>query len=286
MNQVYKIVTDRIISEMENGRIPWIKTWSGVDPSNVISGKPYKGINKLMLGFASTQYGNGWFLTPKQANDLGGKIKNGEKASMGVFWKIYNSRIKSDIENDEIEQIEKRFVLRYYNLFNISQCENLKLPEHCNTTTTKLTTQKPNDIYRSYIQREQIVEGYGKPSYSPSQDIIRMPNIDQFTNENAFFATAFHETIHSTGHIKRLARFDIKNIAHFGSETYSKEELVAEIGSSFLCEYSGIANAMTEQNNIGYLQSWIQVLKNDPKMIIFAASKAEKATEYIIGATS
>lgn len=274
---VYEMVTERIIKQLEQGTIPWQKPWTGVRSGafNRVSKKPYSLINQAILEKP------GEYATFKQWKDLGGHIKKGAKAEMVVFWKIIDVEEKND--KGEIEK-KKLPLLRYYNVFHISQVEGVEpLKEKLNTEIEPI--EEADRIIKEYVDREHITFKEcisDKAFYRPMTDTVVVPLKEQFKNTNSFYQVAFHEITHSTGAQKRLDR-DIKELAPFGSEIYSKEELVAELGSAFLINHLGIETKGTFQNSASYIESWLQVLRNDNKFIVSASSKAEKAVNYILG---
>lgn len=274
---VYEMVTERIIKQLEQGTIPWQKPWTGVRSGafNRVSKKPYSLINQAILEKP------GEYATFKQWKDLGGHVKKGAKAEMVVFWKIIDVEEKND--KGEIEK-KKLPLLRYYNVFHISQVEGVEpLKEKLNTEIEPI--EEADRIIKEYVDREHITFKEcisDKAFYRPMTDTVVVPLKEQFKNTNSFYQVAFHEITHSTGAQKRLDR-DIKELAPFGSEIYSKEELVAELGSAFLINHLGIETEGTFQNSASYIESWLQVLRNDNKFIVSASSKAEKAVNYILG---
>ena len=274
---VYEMVTERIIKQLEQGTIPWQKPWTGVRSGafNRVSKKPYSLINQAILEKP------GEYATFKQWKDLGGHIKKGAKAEMVVFWKIIDVEEKND--KGEIEK-KKLPLLRYYNVFHISQVEGVEpLKEKLNTEIEPI--EEADRIIKEYVDREHITFKEcisDKAFYRPMTDTVVVPLKEQFKNTNSFYQVAFHEITHSTGAQKRLDR-DIKELAPFGSEIYSKEELVAELGSAFLINHLGIETKGTFQNSASYIESWLQVLRNDNKFVVSASSKAEKAVNYILG---
>ena len=274
---VYEMVTERIIKQLEQGTIPWQKPWTGVRSGafNRVSKKPYSLINLAILETP------GEYATFKQWKDLGGHIKKGAKAEMVVFWKIIDVEEKND--KGEIEK-KKLPLLRYYNVFHISQVEGVEpLKEKLNTEIEPI--EEADRIIKEYVDREHITFKEcisDKAFYRPMTDTVVVPLKEQFKNTNSFYQVAFHEITHSTGAQKRLDR-DIKELAPFGSEIYSKEELVAELGSAFLINHLGIETEGTFQNSASYIESWLQVLRNDNKFVVSASSKAEKAVNYILG---
>ena len=274
---VYEMVTERIIKQLEQGTIPWQKPWTGVRSGafNRVSKKPYSLINQAILEKP------GEYATFKQWKDLGGHIKKGAKAEIVVFWNIIDVEEKN--YKGEIEK-KKLPLLRYYNVFHISQVEGVEpLKEKLNTEIEPI--EEADRVIKNYVDREHITFKEcisDKAFYRPMTDTVVVPLKEQFKNTNSFYQVAFHEITHSTGAQKRLDR-DIKELAPFGSEIYSKEELVAELGSAFLINHLGIETEGTFQNSASYIESWLQVLRNDNKFVVSASSKAEKAVNYILG---
>lgn len=274
---IYEEITNRIISQLENGEIPWHKPWSGIANGayNRVSKKPYSLLNQMLLMH------DGEYATYKQWSDLGGKVKKGEKSEIVVFWKI--------LQVDEVvdgKTVKKSIpLLKYINVFHVSQVDGVE------PKTTKLIEHEPIDeaekIKSDYVTREnikikEIVSD--RAFYSPMKDFIQVPCKEQYKDAMEFYSTLFHEMIHSTGHKDRLGRLDCNvKFTSFGSEDYSKEELIAEIGSAFLMNHIGIETPKTFKNSAAYIQSWLKVLKNDNRFIVSASSKAEKAMKYILG---
>lgn len=274
---VYQMVTDRIIAELEKERIPWRKCWSGSRSGayNRITKKPYSLMNQMLLGQS------GEWATYKQWQELGGHIRKGEKASFVTFWKLQPYEETNADGETEVKQIP---LLRYYNVFHISQVdgvEPLEKPE-LNTVEPIAEAERIKEAYkeREYIQIKEIVSN--DAFYSPSGDYIQVPCREQYQEANEFYSTLFHEMIHSTGHKSRLNRLTTGTDARFGSQVYSKEELCAELGSAMILNQIGIETPETFTNSTAYIQSWLKVLKNDNKFIVSASSKAQKAVEYIL----
>lgn len=275
---VYQAVTDRIIEQLKQGDVPWHKPWTGIASGafNRVSKKPYSLLNQMLLKH------DGEYATFKQWKDLGGQVKKGEKSEIVVFWKILNVTDKNDKGEDEKKSIP---LLKYINVFHISQVEGveplaIKPVEH-------EPIEEAERIKAEYMERENIdirERVSDSAFYSPMGDYIVVPDKTQYKDINEFYATLFHEMIHSTGHRDRLKRFGLdENIAAFGSQDYSKEELVAELGSSFLMSHVGIETDKTFKNSAAYIQGWLAALSNDNRLIVSAASKAEKAARFIIG---
>ena len=270
---IYKEVTDRMITEMERGIIPWRKPWMACGKAvSHTTGKPYSLLNQMLLGKA------GEYLTFKQVQQEGGYVRKGEKSHMIVFWKWVE---QEDEETGEVKQVP---FLRYYNVFHIDQCEGIAARHMQPNTSPASADQTAESIITDYIRREGVTVEHHEGDaafYQPNADRIVLPLLAQFKETAEYYGTAFHELVHSTGHMKRLARLD--STAHFGGEAYSKEELVAEIGAAALVNHAGLETAHSFTNSAAYVQNWLQALKNDKRFIVSAAGKAEKAVNMILG---
>lgn len=274
---VYEMITERIIEQLENGVIPWQKPWSGTHSGayNRISNKPYSLLNQMILKH------NGEYATFKQWSDLGGKIRKGEKSEVVTFWKIQQIE---EINEDGEKTIKQLPLLRYYNVFHISQVDGVEPKEDLKISELE-PIEEAEKIKLDYMSREhlKIFEKVTNDAlYSPIQDYIQVPCKEQYQDIEEFYSTLFHEMIHSTGHKSRLNRPDMQGIVRHGSEKYSKEELTAELGSAMIINILGIETEKSFKNSSGYIQDWLQVLKNDNKFIVSASSKAEKAVKYIL----
>lgn len=271
---VYEMVTERIIEELEKGSIPWEKPWSGRRSGayNFVTKRSYSLMNQMMLKH------RGAYGTFKQWTEKGGKIRKGEKSEIVVFWKF---QIVEE-ENEDGEKEEKKIpMLRYYNVFHISQVDGVELKEEELPEVEPI--ESAEKIKRDYVEREHIrILEYAtnEAFYSPTGDFIQVPERGQYKDIESFYDVLFHEMTHSTGHKSRLNR--LERGAHYGNELYSKEELVAELGSASLMNMLGLETKKTIRNNAAYIQSWIKVFKNDPRFIVSAAGKAEKAIKFIL----
>lgn len=277
---IYALVTNRIIELLEQGTIPWRMPWTerGI-PRNLISKRPYRGINTLLLN--SLDFEHNLFLTWKQIKTVGGSVLKGEKGHFIVF----NKMIEKTIEEQGTPKIDRQFFLRYYKVFNIVQCKDLPIE----------FMPKENEAFGQIATCDMIVEDMqnrppilvkGKEAfYSPKEDIINMPPIKSFGNAESYYSVLFHELVHSTGHESRLNRKEITEKIVYGSEQYSLEELTAEIGACFLKSYSALPIEDLSQN-AAYIQNWLQILKNDKRFILKASSRAQKAVEYILNIKS
>lgn len=274
MPSVYEIVTEQVIKQLEQGVAPWRKPWRTELPCNLLSQKPYRGLNVFLL--ASQGYSSRYWLTFNQANKLGGRVKKGEHSSLVTFWHIGQEKIKADGTKTQ------PFLLRYYRVFNLCQTEGI---------AEKLGLGTSGPRVPSIEQCEAIVSGMPNPPkreqdarawYRPSTDTVGMPARGLFNSPEPYYSTLFHELTHSTGHASRVGREGIEQLNTFGSESYSREELVAEMGAAMLCGVTGIAQA-TLQNSAAYLKTWIERLKSDSRLLVSAASAAQKASDYILG---
>jgi antirestriction protein ArdC len=270
---VYKIVTDRIIAKLKQGVVPWRKPWVNGQPPvaiNWMTQKPYRGINQWLLE-------PGEYATILQINEAGGRVKKGEKASIVVFWKWIE---KEDEETGEVEKIP---FLRYYSVFEINtQVEGLQSKRKPVQQFDHDPIEAGEKIVREYVNKPEIRYAPGQAYYHKGLDYISVPPLKDFPNPNEFYSVLFHEMIHSTGHPDRLNRKGIATPAAFGDQDYSKEELVAELGAAMLCSLAGIEDT-TIDNSAAYIQSWINQLENDSRLIIHAAAQAQKALNYITG---
>ena len=277
---VYELVTNRIIEQLENNIVPWEKPWSGTldGAFNRVSKKPYSILNQMLLKY------DGEYASFKQWKDLGGHIRKGEKSEIVVFWKMYPIKEKQD---DGTEIIKTIPLLKYINVFHISQVDGVE-PLKQKVTHDIEPIDKAEKILNDYWNRENItiehVKG-DKAFYSPMFDKIQLPLFEQFKQSEEYYSTAFHESVHSTMKTSRCNRQEDRKgkVVSFGSEEYSKEELVSEVGSAQLMNIVGIETTKSFRNSTAYIQSWLKVLRNDNKFIVSASSKAEKAVNYILG---
>ncbi len=284
----YQIVTDKIVALLETGVIPWKASWkrpAGHGPKSLVTRKPYRGINHILLDvIAHVQgYASPYWLTFHQALALGGHVRKGEKGSPCFFWKIYGGEHETADETSAAEDTtkSKRFVARYYTVFSLDQCDGIASPEE----------PQPLPDFTPIAECERIVAGYHGPTldhgdfdpcYIPPSDRVCMPSPTSFASPETYYATLFHELGHSTGHSTRLARFAKDSSASFGSVDYSKEELVAELTAAFLCAETGISPANLN-DQAAYVAGWLAALKNDSRLIVTAAAQAEKAADLILG---
>ncbi|WP_180236346.1 ArdC family protein [Bacillus wiedmannii] len=278
MSKVYEYVQQKIIDAIEfaieeGGTVPWRKPWKNGVPRNYITKDPYRGINLLLLD-------GGSYLTYKQLQDIRKKDKNiklrkGAKQHPVYFWKVVD---KSSDESEE--ENGTYFLFRYYKVYSVSDVEGIEEDYIANDNEAFETCE---NLIKAYKEEVPIsVRVSDKAYYSPSSDMIVVPKLNQFESSIEHYSTVFHEMIHSTGHTTRLDRFDGKDSTIFGSESYSKEELVAEIGSNMLLAMFGLEDDRQHENSISYLHGWLTRIKEDPRLITSAAQKAQKAADFIL----
>lgn len=280
---VYKMVTDRIVEQMNNGIIPWRRPWHGaVGMENVAisytTRRAYSLINQYLLGEA------GEYLTYNQIQKLGGKVKKGAKSKFVVFFeKIQYTKQNEETGEDELHTYP---LLKYYNVFHLSDTEGIQSKIVEGEKVEFESDADADKIIADYVARTGLTFHNDKPSsrayYCPSSDTVVVPMMNQYDKVGEYYSTTFHELTHSTMKKDRCDREADNKMAAFGSADYSREELVAEIGSAYLCNATGIETEQTFKNSVAYLQSWIAALKNDNKMIVWAASRAEKAANFIL----
>ena len=277
---IYEIVTEQIIAQLEAGTVPWRKPWkaeNGGNPANFISRKPYRGINWFLLGFAP--YASPYWLTFKQATSLGGAVRKGEKGTPIVFWNWVDSKTEKRADGTP----KKIPFLKYFTVFNVEQCEGLTLDAAPAQAMPEFNPiEAAEKIVAEMPKAPRINHGGGRAFYRPSDDSVTMPARESFDAEGNYYSVLFHELTHATGHESRLNRSGITELAAFGDACYAKEELVAEMGAAFLSAASGINN--TIETSAAYIAAWLKALKDDPKLVVQAAAQAQKAADFILGA--
>lgn len=284
-NDLYREITGKIIAELEQGTVPWVRPWrSGKEgrslslPKNGLTAKSYSGINILLLweawvnrGFASCQW-----LTFKQALELGGAVRKGEKGSHVFYADKFipeKERERAKTAGDEAQAIP---FLKRYTVFNVEQCDGL--PEHLFVPRPPLRECQiiPEAQALILATGADFRIGGDVAIYFPGEDFIRVPHQSAFVDHINYYRTAFHELGHWTGHASRLAR----DHSHGrGSAGYAREELVAEMATAFVCASLGIVPTVRHSDYIG---SWLAVLKDDSRAIFKAASQASKAADYLL----
>lgn len=274
---VYEIITNKFVESLEKGVIPWHKPWNTNGWAfNYSTGKPYSLVNQMLLA-------GGEYLTFEQVKKLNGKVKKGERGSIVIsYFETYDK----DKDGNDIPET-KKILPRYYYVFEVSQCEGIERKKDDSARPDHEPIEEAQAIMNNYFGREAVSLNHhmnGKAYYSPASDEVVLPEMSLFKTAQHYYGTAFHEMTHSTMHKDRCNRAEERfgKCVAFGSQEYSKEELVAEIGSAFICSHVGIDSSEIFDNSTAYIQSWLKKLKNDPKFIIEASAKAEKAAKYIL----
>lgn len=298
MHDIYQSVTDKIISALDQGVVPWIKPWSSAGsasahqpyPINAITRRPYSGINLPLLWAEARMQGfsqDRW-LTFNQAKKAGGHIRKGERSTLAVLYKPMEREEKDEsgrvvLDENGNTEVVRFAILRTHFLFNIEQTEGIEVLDEAPTETESEASFQAN------TRAEQLLLSSGarivhRPAdmafYHPLRDFIQLPTKAQFHDEGGYYATALHELTHWSGHYSRLRREGIISPSPFGSPSYAFEELVAEMGAAFLCAHAGIQGELRHE---GYLDSWLSLLKADKRAIFRASGQAREASEYLLG---
>ncbi len=272
-------VTDRIVDALRAGTPPWQRPWRA-DRTNVgfaangATGHTYRGVNALLLGLAG--YDCRWWATYAQIQALGGRVRKGERSTRIVFYRRVERTVGATADGDEV--LDTFPLLRTYSVFNVSQTEGLEhlLPRPCEPRAFAAFPSAEAVLASSGAD---IRYGGGRAEYDPDRDSIRLPEPEAFAAPHEFYATAFHELAHWTGHPSRLDR--LSRNARFGSTAYAREELVAEIGGCFLAAELGVPQSDDLTNHAAYLHSWLNILGADPSAIFVAAAQASAAADFL-----
>ena len=282
----YEKITEQITSMLENGTVPWRKPWNaaGSAPTSLSTGKPYRGINVMILSMTALMegYGSPFWGTYKQITERGGQVNKGEKATHVTLWTKAESK-----KDKNADGTPKTFMfMRTFPVFSVDQAD---WTDGVKPERPALTEHDPiaeaEALAAAYLENGPSLSfGGGRAFYSPSRDAVQMPEMGAFHSPEEYYSTLFHELTHSTGHASRLERDGVTEGHRFGDADYSKEELIAEMGAAFLCAETGINPDVTLANSASYIANWLKALKDDPKMIVQAASKAQKAAEFVVAA--
>ena len=287
MCNVYEIITQRILERIEEtGILPWKCPWQShngqiLEPQNFFTKKPYRGINILLLN--SMGYPQPYWLTFNQCKELGATIKKGEHGTPVVYWKNDGKKIEVK-EGTETKEKTLPPLIKYSTVFNVSQCEGLEYDELKPLVLSEAQKiQAAEEIINGFKNSPDVVSEISRAVYYPLRDLINMPHPDYFESKEEWYSTLFHELLHSTGHQSRLDRKTVTSEdSHHRKQNYGKEELIAEIGSSFLCARAGIITS-TFDNSLSYIKGWMETIKANPKILIEAASHAQKGADWILG---
>lgn len=305
-DKIYQMVADQIIEALEANVVPWHKPWAETgSPQNAVTKKAYRGINRILL--QSTKYTDPRWLSYKQAAAKGGNVRKGEASTIVTFWKRSVGHDKATCPGKQVcettnangfpvgAKCKRYFMLRYFRVFNVEQCDGLKLEP------LTVETSDPVDIHEAaqavldeYLEREAGLTlehgcngGCGDPGgahYIPSLDVIHLPKRNTFATVEGYYSTAFHEAGHSTGTADRCKRKDWTGEYTMHSGGRGREELVAEFTAAFVSEATGLDNRLEQDQHVAYVQSWLKSLKNDPKWAVEAAGYAQKAADRILNA--
>lgn len=281
---LYQTVTDHILAMLDTGVVPWrspiLGRQSAGHPKNLESKKQYRGVNVFLLAFTAyvKGYGSSYWLTFNQAKQRGGSVKKGERSSLVVFWKQYETTDKQTGEPARIP------VLRYYNVFNAEQMDGIAIPDAVKFEPLEFNPIEAAEAIASGYADGPVVshDGGQQAFYRPCSDSVHMPDRTRFTSSEEYYSTLFHELSHSTGHSLRLDRKIDTAPKPFGCADYGKEELIAEMSAAFLSSHAGIQPTVIE-NQTAYLAGWCKQLKEDKKLVISAAGQAQRAADWILG---
>jgi antirestriction protein ArdC len=287
---IYTRITNRIVSDLEQGVRPWHRPWSVEHAAGKITqplrhnGIPYKGINVIMLWSASVVKGYACllWLTFRQAQELGGNVKKGEHGELVVYADRI-TRTETDAKGVETER-EIPF-LKGYTVFNAEQCEGLPVHYYARAEAPSLPLPQRIEAADRFFAATgaDIRHGGTRAYYAETPDYVQMPPFETFRDAESHAATLAHELTHWTKHPKRLAR-DLGRV-RWGDEGYAREELVAELGSAFLCADLGITPEV-RPDHAAYIASWLTALKMDKRVIFTAAAQAQRAADYLHGLQS
>lgn len=282
MEKLHQEITDKIVAMLQQGEIPWTKPWvCGGQILSYASGKPYSLLNRMLLGRP------GEYATFKQVQEAGGRVRKGAKSERIYFYKPIITEVISEENGKQVIKQKISLIFKAYNVFHLSDTQGLKprWTKETSFTNENKTHEIAEGIVQSYTDREKIRLIHSEEDsafFSPSQDKVQLPPINKFNSSNDYYGVLFHELTHSTGIKARLNRFT-EGPQPFGSEDYSKEELVAEMGSAMMLAELGLETNTTHTSNAAYIQNWLTHIKGDANMVVSAASKAEKAINYIMG---
>lgn len=282
-DKIYQVVTNRLLSIMDKGQIPWRKPWETIgqsEPRNGITGHNYRGANFFFC--LMTEEPDQRWLTWNQIKEAGFKVKKGAVSLPIVYWIWFYVDPKSGQSSyKKVEGWEKRCKPKYYRVFNVREIDGIEVQEVENRPEYIFEREpRAENFIQLYKDRPEIEQHPNRCFYNRVTDKIGMVDKKYFARLDEYYCTLFHELIHSTGSAKRLDRLKSKK---FGDENYSIEELTAELGAAYVCAMVGINNERTEEQTAAYLQGWHSALRNDPKLFIQASQRAQKAVDYWTG---
>jgi antirestriction protein ArdC len=285
-NNAYDRITERILEMMKEGVCPWRQPWSTkiAPPQNFCTKRQYSGMNFFMLSMSG--FRSPYFMTFRQVQEHGGSVKKGSHGFPIIYWSTTEVEADSTKATDHPEAGKGKTklipFLRAYTVFNAEQIEDVTFPPHPTTGERHFNPiERAEEIVKGWTNHPEIVHGYPKAYYMGSEDKVYMPYPQDFERPEAYYATLFHELAHATGAPKRLSR--TKGL-FFGDTEYSQEELVAEMTSAFLCAQCGIDNDVI-QNQAAYLDHWTKAIGENRRLVVVAASQAQRAANYMLGIT-
>ena len=274
----YEVVTNRILELLKKGVVPWRVPWGVGDrfaPRNAVSKRPYSGINSLLLN--SLDWEDNRFLTFRQARELGGRIRKGSRGCPVVSWHVPEDSEKTTEEKDRSSEPRPMF-LRYYTVFNVQQTEGIKFED---LPVEEWEEQSDAaSIVQGMPSPPQIIHGKTRALYRVQDDQVELPDRYRFESSDQYYSTLFHELAHSTGHASRLDRKTVNGSSVFDRQAYAKEELIAEIASTYLCSRCGLQGKVINAS-AAYIDHWYKTIKNDTRIIVQASAAARKAADYI-----
>jgi len=278
----YGVLTSTILDALKAGTVPWHKPWLTGPPRSLSTGNTYRGFNQLLLGFLGREHDTPFWGTYNQLGELGGNVRKGQHSTPVSFWK------QLEFEDEKAKDGTKKIMMcRYYRAFNSDQAEwpegEPKMVKEWREKQAQVGQQNPHEradqMIANFPDRPAFEQRGMVAFYTPSDDMVVVPKAELFESQAARYQTIFHEFCHATGHPKRLNRFDVQSRP--STEEYSKEELVAELGSAFLCQEAGLEPRVDQ--SAAYCKSWLEKLTTDPKILISASSLAAKAADHFLG---
>jgi antirestriction protein ArdC len=276
---IYQTITDRILSQIDKGHLPWRRSWQGGLPASLATQREYRGINILAL--SASEFSSRYWLTFREALRLGGHVRKGEKATTVVFWK-WRTPEELEAAKRNGQSVPSRCVPFTSSVFNLDQVEGVERPKDDIQHRDHQRLEVAEQMLDVMPDMPEVCHGLlHHPAYECAADRILLPHLSQFESADSYFATLFHEVVHATGHPNRLDRFCHEEGTRI--EKYSFEELVAEVGAAFVCGFCGIRNPVVEQLQESYIAGWAEVFRKDSRILLRAASAAQRAADYIRG---
>lgn len=278
---VYELVTSKIIERLEEGVIPWRKCWTSGPAKSLTTGKEYRGINSVLLGMR--EYSSRYWVTFKQAKKVGGNVKKGEKATPVVYWHWRTPDEMARLKADGKAAAPAPCYPFLAFVFNLDQTEGVERPADDVPARRNSPLEEAQRIVAEMPKRPRIRHSASfNPCYNAAHDVVDMPNLGQFEDAEHYFSALYHELCHATGAKGRLNRFE-KSDGESREERYGFEELVAELGAAFLSATCGLDNSSRLDDASAYVAGWLKALRDDKKLLLQAASAAQKAADFILG---